>query len=196
MTHPVSPRFVPERTPPTVRDLRWSDADPFIDMYWGLYEERRDGQPIGITLFAERPSRSDEVAWFASLYRKALDGESIVVVAECDGRPAGHCEIWPVRPGPTSETSHVGELGIVVDRPFRGRGCGTALLRAALARARGKFEVVRLSVFATNARAQRLYERFGFATVGRFPAAIRRGGEYIDEVLMFVDLRAAPAPSP
>jgi len=180
--------------PPVVRDLRWTDADPFIDMYWGLYEERRDGLPIGITLFSARPSRSDEVAWFASLYRKALDGESIVVVAECDGRAAGHCEIWPVRPGPAGETSHVGELGILVDRRYRGRGCGTALLAAALARARGRFELVRLSVFATNTRAQRLYERFGFSVVGRFPAAIRRGEAYIDEVLMSLDLRAPPAP--
>ena len=57
--------------------------------------------------------------------------------------------------------------------------------------ANSHFEVVRLSVFATNPRAQRLYSRFGFVPVGRIPRAIRRGTEYIDEEEMVLLLPPA-----
>jgi ribosomal protein S18 acetylase RimI-like enzyme len=173
-----------------IRDLEWTDLDPFIETYWGLYEERARGDPIGITLFSERPSRSDEVAWFSNLYRRVLEGDTICVVAEQDGRAVGHCEIGPV-PGSQagSETYHVGELGILVDARYRGQGCGRALLGRALERARGRFDLVRLSVFSTNAGAKRLYERVGFTVTGRMPAAIRRGDAYIDLEVMHLDLR-------
>jgi len=49
---------------------------------------------------------------------------------------------------------------------------------------------VRLSVFANNVRAKRLYTEFGFRDVGRQPRAIRRGDSYIDEDLMALDLGA------
>jgi ribosomal protein S18 acetylase RimI-like enzyme len=61
----------------------------------------------------------------------------------------------------------VGELGIYVLVPFRGKGMGTALMRELLRRA-AMLNYVRivLSVLSTNQRAIRLYEKFGFAAVG------------------------------
>lgn len=176
------------KTPPKIRDLEWTDLDAFLEMYWALYEERARGDPIGIHLYSEPPSRSDEVAWFSHLYREVLDGETICAVAERDGRAVGHCEIHPIaRRG--SETDHVGELGIIVDARFRGQGCGTALIRRALEIARSRFELVRLTVFATNSRAKRLYERIGFTPTGRLPSAVHRGDRYIDLEMMCLDLR-------
>ena len=182
--------------PLTVRDLQWTDMDAFIEIYWSLYEERARGVPIGIHLFDERPSRSDEVAWFSHLYRRVLEGGVVCAVAEIDGSAVGHCDIRPAGEGPPgSETSHVGELGILVESRYRGRGCGTALMRRALAQARGRFDLVRLTVFSTNPVAKHLYERLGFVVTGRLPAAVRRGDQYIDLELMHLDLRpGAPPP--
>ena len=179
----------------TVRGLAWSDFDELVSTYYHLYEERDSGRPIGITLFADRPSRSDEVDWFARLYGRVLAGSTVASVAEADGRAVGICTIAPVGSGPGSETGHVGELGLLVRERDRGKGVGAALLEHALRAARDRFELVRLSVFANNARAIRLYERFGFGTVGRLPAAVRRGTEYFDELLMVRDLRPSPAKS-
>jgi RimJ/RimL family protein N-acetyltransferase len=176
-----------------LRDLRWSDFDSLTEMYFHLYEERAAGEPIGISLFAERPSVVDEVEWFANLYRKTLERQWFTSIAEEDGRAVGNCTIQPQTPRADSELGHVGVLGILVAHPFRGRGVGRALLLDALQRARGRFEIVRLSVFADNTRAKELYRRVGFAPYGRLPRAIRRGDRYIDEEFMFLDLtRWAP----
>ena len=59
------------------------------------------------------------------------------------------------------------ELTSAVVPSKRGRGAGTALLEALLAEARKEgYPAVSLSVDRTNDGAIRLYERFGFETVG------------------------------
>jgi len=89
---------------------------------------------------------------------------------------------------PDAEDGHVGVLGILVERDHRGRGVGRALLEEAIARSRGRFELLRLSVNADNPRARRLYERFGFRKVGSIPRSHRRYGTYVDEELMVLRL--------
>jgi RimJ/RimL family protein N-acetyltransferase len=172
-----------------VRDLRWNDFGALVRSYYRLYDERDAGQYHGITLRGEKPSLAQEVDWFASLYRRQLTGDVVSVVGEVRGQVVGSCTIGRVGPAPDAEDGHVGLLGILVERDHRGRGVGTALLRAALARARRKFQVVRLGVHSNNPDAKRLYERFGFRTVGRYPKATRRRGVVEDEDLMALVFR-------
>jgi RimJ/RimL family protein N-acetyltransferase len=179
----------------TVRDVRWEDFEPLVRTYYEAYDERDRGEPIGITLFAERPSRADEVTWFAEIYKKVLSGDEIHLVGEVDGIPVGTCNVRAVSPVRDGEQGHLADLGILVNRRYRGRGVGTALLLGALTRARGRFEVVRLAVFVSNEAAHRLYERIGFRDHGRLAKAIRRGGRYEGEVLMSVDLASWVAPT-
>ena len=174
----------------TVRELRWTDFDPIREMYWALYEERETNPDIGILLFPQRPSYADEVAWFTRLYQAVLRGDTIARVAEFDGAPIGHCDVLPVGPGVReSEAGHVGSLGILVHRDYRGRGAGEALMRETIAACRGHFDLVRLSVDSTNPRARQLYVRHGFVPYGRLPAGRKRAGRYTDEELMVLDLR-------
>jgi len=180
-------------SPVTVRPLRWEDFADLRETYYELYEERDSGEPIGITLFGARPSLSDEVEWFAGEFRRVLDGEKVAWVAEVDGHAVGSCNIGRSGAGPTSEQSHLGELGILVRRSHRGMGVGSALLERSLADARTRFELVYLSVFAVNTRAQELYRRFGFVTCGHFPGAIKRGDRYFDLERMVLDFRAMPS---
>ena len=175
-----------------VRDVRWDDFNDLREIYYRLYEERERGEPIGITLHAERPSLSDEVEWFGHAYRGVLSGDAVISVADVSGRVVGSCHIRRLGPAATSESAHVAVLGIVVDAPYRGRGIGEALMRHALERSRGKFEVIRLQVFSINERAQRLYRRIGFVPCGHHPRAVRRGGQYFDEEEMVLLLDSFP----
>jgi ribosomal protein S18 acetylase RimI-like enzyme len=172
-----------------VRSVRWSDFDDLRETYYHLYDERDRGEPIGITLFQDRPSLADEVEWFSRQYHRVLSGDAVMSVAEVDGRVVGNCVIDREGANATSEMGHIGVLGILVHAGFRGKGIGSALLRHALEACRGRFEVVRLAVFSANQNAQRLYRRFGFETVGHIPRAVRRGTTYFDEdeMLLFVE---------
>jgi RimJ/RimL family protein N-acetyltransferase len=167
-----------------VRPLAWADYPDLVTTYYLCYDERDRGEPIGITLFTERPGPADEAQWFSGLYRRTLVGDAVVSVAEVDGHVVGSCTIGRVAPRADSEAGHVGELGILVHPAHRGHGLGSALLTDAIRRARQLFSVVRLSVFSTNVRARELYSRMGFQPAGRIPRAIRRGGTYIDEEIM------------
>ena len=177
-----------------LRELRWTDFEPLTRTYYELYEERDGGEPIGISLFRDRPAHEDEVTWFAGLFRRVTSGESVVVIADVNGQAVGSCTVGPASPTRASETGHVGVLGILVNRRYRGQGIGEAMMRRTLELCRGQFELVRLSVFADNEGARRLYERLGFVGCGRYPRAIKRGARYVDEDLMILDL-AAPKPS-
>jgi RimJ/RimL family protein N-acetyltransferase len=172
-----------------LRELRWEDFPSRRDGYFALYDEVKENPELGLTLMAERPSEEGEAGWFSDLYRAALRGDTVVVVGEMDGKAVGMATIAPARfGGRASENAHVGILGILVDRPYRGRGLGEALLVRALELARARFERVRLAVFSVNVRAKRLYERLGFRTVGHLEGEVKRGGRYLDEELMTLHL--------
>ncbi len=178
-----------------LRSLRWGDFEPLVAIYYELYEERAEGHPVGIALFRHRPTRADEVDWFTRLFRATLAGEDVMVIAEVDGRAVGNCTVAPVGPLRQSETGHIGLLGVLIDRRYRGRGIGTALLARCLEECRGQFEQVRLSVHADNERAIRIYRRLGFVPCGHIPRGIKRGEGYIDEELMILDLTRWSPPS-
>jgi RimJ/RimL family protein N-acetyltransferase len=189
----------PSRSDVVVRSVRWNDFDDLVENYYRLYDERDGSNPsIGITLHRDRPSREDEVAWFAGRYRAVLAGDEIFSVAEVRGRVVGSCSILRQAPLADSENGHVATLGILVHPDHRGTGIGTALLTHALAEARTRFEVVELKVFAINERARRLYERFGFVVTGHHPRAVKRNGRYLDdlEMALVFDAAATPGASP
>ena len=69
---------------------------------------------------------------------------------------------------------------------FTGCGIGSALLGALVDTADNWLAIKRLelTVYADNAAAIGLYEKFGFETEGRLRAFAFRNGEYIDALTM------------
>lgn len=78
-------------------------------------------------------------------------------------------------------------VGMYVVPERAGQGTGGALLAAQVERARRVpgLESLLLTVTAGNEGAQRLYERAGFAVVGREPRSVRVNGIYYDKLLMY-----------
>ncbi len=79
-----------------------------------------------------------------------------------------------------------GEIGMLVAREWRGRGVGSALIAAAIDWAREHdLHKLSLSVFAHNAAAIALYDKFGFVEEGRRVRHFRRAnGELWDALEM------------
>jgi len=79
-----------------------------------------------------------------------------------------------------------GEFGMLVDRDWRGRGVGAALVRAAIGLAREQgLHKLSLEVFAHNAAGIALYRKCGFLEEGRRIRQYRRAsGELWDTIVM------------
>ena len=106
-------------------------------------------------------------AWSLQMLAGELDQQPasrLYLVAEDDGQIVGYA-------GLLAAGQQADVLTIAVDTARWGQGVGSALIREMLAEATGRgCTEVFLEVRADNARAQRLYRRWGFADVG-----IRRG---------------------
>jgi GNAT superfamily N-acetyltransferase len=78
---------------------------------------------------------------------------------------------------------------VYVHPDARGSGASSKLIRAAIDYVRSKgARRVALWVNGVNAHARGLYERVGFEQTGRVPGGIQVAGEYVDDVLMTLEL--------
>jgi putative acetyltransferase len=105
------------------------------------------------------------------------------LVAEIDGKAVGMIFLGREE---APRRSHVGQIGMAVHDAYAGRGAGTALMAAVVELADNWLQLKRLElgVYADNARAIALYERFGFEREGRYVAYAWRNGAYADSLAM------------
>jgi putative acetyltransferase len=115
--------------------------------------------------------------------RHAAGGEATRLVAVIGGKAVGM--IFLARE-PNPRRSHAGSIGMAVHDAYAGRGAGTALLAAVVDLADNWLQLKRLElgVYADNARAIALYERFGFEREGLNRAYAWRAGAYADSLMM------------
>ena len=122
------------------------------------------------------------------LRARADDPRDAFLAAWSDGAPIGTVSVRAV--GAKSRERHRAMLGICLLRAYWGRGVGSRMLETALDMARSAgFLQLELEVDAENGRAIGLYKRFGFQEYGRLTNAIRRDGQFFDEILMVKSLK-------
>ncbi len=150
--------------PPTIRPAREDDRLALAVLFAAVAEEH-----TGIA--TEPPVDVD-----ARAARWRVDG---TLVAAVDDGPVGllFVDVTPFG---------FGEIGMLVAREWRGRGVGSALVAAAIDWARQHdLHKLSLSVFAHNAAAIALYDKFGFVEEGRRVRHFRRAnGELWDALEM------------
>jgi [ribosomal protein S18]-alanine N-acetyltransferase len=115
--------------------------------------------------------------WTASMYRDELRRTDTrhYLVAEDEHHAGGQSSVvgWAGLIAYADE-AHVSTIGVARGR--QGEGIGARLLDALLAEADRRSPVVLLEVRADNERAIGLYERRGFATIGRRPRYYQPSG--------------------
>ena len=121
--------------------------------------------------------------WEAALYHPETAPDHLLAIAEWEGQFAVSVQIFPGVENTLFR--HVGEMGIFVMKPYRGRGIGRELLAWLLRWSKkAGLEKVTLSVFATNLAAIALYRKFGFIEEGRRGRQFKISDRYVDEILM------------
>lgn len=156
------------------------DAAEFL-----AYTKRVGGQSNNLTFGSEGLPISVEQA-HDFLQAMHEEPSSALFCARADGVLVGTANIS----GLPRRMSHRAELAISVDQSYWGRGIGTKLMETVIAYAKENgVELLNLEVREDNAPAIHLYQKFGFQTIGVFPAFFKIGEEYIDFLLMTLDLR-------
>jgi putative acetyltransferase len=114
--------------------------------------------------------------------RYAAHTGSTRLVAVIDGKAIGMIFLSREE----NRRSHVGSIGMAVHDAYAGRGAGSALMAAVVDLADNWLQLKRLelSVYADNARAIALYERFGFEREGLSRAYAWRDGAFADSLAM------------
>jgi RimJ/RimL family protein N-acetyltransferase len=149
-----------------VRPASVDDARATAELFAAVAEERD-------AIATEPPVDVEERT---ALFARTAAG---TVVAVADGRVIGMLHVDVSRHG-------FGEFGMLVDRDWRGRGAGSALVQAAVewARDHGLHKLC-LEVFAHNSAAIALYRKYGFMEEGRRIKQYRRAsGELWDSIVM------------
>jgi RimJ/RimL family protein N-acetyltransferase len=126
---------------------------------------------------------SDERRFLRTLRRYR---DAAVFVAEA---PAGIVGRLSLGRDPHPASRHAADLGLMVAGSHRRQGIGRALLEAAVTWAADTgVRKLELHVFPHNDAAIALYEAFGFRQEGYRRAHYRRGDDYVDAILMALDV--------
>lgn len=81
---------------------------------------------------------------------------------------------------------HTGSIGIAIDKEWRSKGVGTAMMQFLIDWARGTGIITRmeLEVNTNNERAVHVYQKVGFVVEGRKQKALFKEGRYLDNYVM------------
>lgn len=172
------------RTLQSLAIRRASEGD--IEAIMAIYNQ---GIADRVATLEEEPKSRDEIDhWWAE-----HDENYAVLVAIETGSVVG----WASLNRFSARCAHaqIADVSVYIEREFRGRGVGFALLRELAREAeRGGFRKLVLHALERNEHGKRLYRKAGFREVGVFREHGRIDGRYVDVVAMERLLTAAGSP--
>jgi phosphinothricin acetyltransferase len=148
------------------------DAEPICHIYNQGIEDRL------ATLETEMRTPEERRQWMA-----ARSARHPVIVAETDGEVVGWGSLNVFNP--RHAYRFVADFSVYVERDWRGKGVGTALLSRLieLGREHGFHKLV-LSAFPHNKHGVALYEKLGFRAVGVYREQGLVDGRWMDTIVM------------
>jgi len=154
-----------------------------IDGIWNNFNEVVDEGIYLPVLFPVR-SKFEKQSWFQDIKKERQI--CIVAIHPTMISPhniLGQCEISNLE---WDAATHVGSLGIIVQKKFRDLGIGFNLIDKAIRESKrlNNKEKIILSCFSDNERALYLYKKIGFKMVGIRKKQFYMDSDYYDEIMM------------
>ena len=164
---PFAGRFV------RLRAMEEDDLRRVNDLFWD------PGVTAGVGAGWPEPLEGTHAFWEGS--RANPNSELFAIESLDGGELVGACSLFDI-----SERNRSAVLGIWIGRPFWDRGYGTEAVRTLCRLAFDELNLRRLSlsVYESNPRAHRAYEKVGFVDEGRSRRAQLVEGRFVDEIHM------------
>lgn len=121
------------------------------------------------------------------IIKNCTQGSDRLIIAELDGRIVGAADL---RAGHRAPIAHTAEIGLSVLREHGKQGIGRSLLEYLIQNAKKgrRLRSLTATVSANDAAAASLCRRYGFTQMGRYPQFFHVGGEYVDGLMMILNL--------
>ena len=157
-----------------IRHLIEADIEEFHTCFDSVSRERKF---IG---FVQAPTLEKTRNWLIS----GIEEGEIRLIALNGSKVIGWCDI---ETNQREGFVHAGRLGMGLLKEYRRQGLGSRLLEETLSVAKKRgLERVELDVYASNAPAIKLYEKFNFQIEGRKRKARKLDGTYDDIIVMAI----------
>jgi len=128
-------------------------------------------------------TREEEEVWLNNRLKQIENKSQLIYWAVFDGKIVGGVDITR---GATVREWHIGTVGLMVRKDFRGEGLGKFLLEFVLKKAKELgIRTANLGVFSDNDIARRLYCKVGFEEYGKLPDGLLRKNKFSDHIYMF-----------
>lgn len=171
----------------SIRPLRSNDFEGLRRLFDYAHEEVKYDPDYGDYIRLKKPTQKDRIAQFNRWQKEARNGDLLFYVAEEGSRISGFCFVRKASV-PDSELSHVGILGVRVEKELRGKGIGSKLIEYAIKQSRKRFEIIEVEILGLNGRSRHIFRNFGFKTWGVAPGFVKRGKRHIDMEHMYLKL--------
>jgi RimJ/RimL family protein N-acetyltransferase len=162
-----------------IRPITESD----IDGVWNNFNEVVE-EGIYLPVLFPVKSRFEKQSWYNNIQK---DREICIVAIHPDLKNPynilGQCEISSLD---WDAATHVGSLGIIVQKKYRDLGIGYHIIDMAIRESKNlnNKEKIILSCFSNNKRALYLYKKLGFKIIGSRVKQFYMDSKYYDEILM------------
>jgi RimJ/RimL family protein N-acetyltransferase len=161
--------------------LDWLTKEDALEIVEVLNEVIKEGR----YLFLNDPitDMEKQLEWFEQRTKEGM----LYLTARVDGELVGGATLNPK----TDKHRHIASYGIFIGKNHRNLGLGTLLTREFVEIARKReFEILQLTVYATNERAFHVYKKCGFKEAGRWTRGVKfLDGTYTDEIIMELPLK-------
>lgn len=161
----------------TLNPDRWQE-------FKALRLEALQQDPIAFGSSYEEEVAYDDSIWIERATKAFQREGNITVYADFDGKLVGMMgAFWSNR----VKTGHIASIyGVYIAPSMRGKGVASQLMNTVLEQINSLPQIVKvmLTVNAEQTSAQRLYEKFGFTTIGISHKDLKVGDQFYDEIYM------------
>ena len=164
-----------------IRYPKWEDLEGLLEFVNNLSAE-----DTFVLYGGETVTKEQEMEYLVQAFRSLERGNRIHLCAFVSGKLVANSSVTRKR----LRAKHVGSTAISVAKCYREEGIGSELLKALIDESEKLgLKMLSIDVFANNERAQHVYQKAGFTKCGRFPKMFFYKGEYVDQIVMSLELK-------